>query len=87
MPFIENERRPGAMNGTHMEPGDRCYRQYQHFMYMWNASPRWTTIDDFSRRIWPDDEQRAAALALLVFMDQHGNAYEKKKKELNGDVK
>ena len=86
MPFIIQERREGALIGQHNEPGDRCYRHYKAFMDMWKESPRWTTIDNYAKRVWADDEQRAAALALLVAMYKHGFAYEDKKCKENGDI-
>ena len=86
MPFIKQDRRLGALTLDFNEPGDKCYRHYKAFMGMWREEPRWTTIDRYAQRIWADDEQRAAALALLVFMAEHGMAYEAKKKKENGDI-
>lgn len=87
MPFIEESRRLGALDGTYSEPGDKCYRQYKAFISMWKEEPRWKTIDKYAQRIWGDDDQRAAALALLVAMHNYGFAYEDAAKKKNGDVK
>ncbi len=87
MPFIEESRRAGAIAGDNAEPGDICFKHYRAFMDMWKVEPRWRTIDHYAKRIWGDDEQRAAALALLVFMHKHGNAYEDAACKKNGDVK
>jgi hypothetical protein len=54
---------------------------------MWNEEPRWRTIDKYAQRIWSDDEQRAGALALLVFMHKHGFKYEDDQCKKNGDIK
>lgn len=86
MPFIAKDRRPLADSHICDEPGDRCYRHYKAFMDMWRAEPRWTTIDKYAQRVWGDDEQRAAALALLVFMHKNGFRYEDLKCKENGDI-
>lgn len=87
MPFIPESERAGAIAGDLAEPGHLCFKHYRAFMDMWNVEPRWRTIDTFAKRIWGDDDQRAAALALIVFMAEHGMAYESKQKKANGDVK
>ncbi len=87
MPFIEESRRVGALTGDNAEPGDICFKHYKAFMEMWAKEPRWRTIDKYAQRIWGDDDQRAAALALLVFMHSYGFAYEDAAKKKNGDVK
>lgn len=86
MPFIKKDRRDGAMKQDYNEPGDKCYRHYKAFMDMWRESPRWTTIDKYAMRVWGDDEQRAAALALLVFMYKNGFKYEDAKEKENGSI-
>lgn len=83
MPFVTSQHRQCPDVNI---PGDRCFLQYRQFMDMWNEQPRWTTIDTFSKRIWPDDNQRAAALALLVFMYKHGFNYEDIKEAENGPI-
>jgi|WetSurMetagenome_2_1015567.scaffolds.fasta_scaffold174805_4 hypothetical protein len=83
MPFVNEEHRQCPDSDI---PGDRCYLHYREFMDMWKRSPRWTTIDEYAERIWPNPEIRAAALALLVFMDRHGNQYEARKCGENGDI-
>lgn len=87
MPFIEESRRLGARAGDLSDPGDICFKHYKVFMEMWTKEPRWRTIDKYAQRIWGDDEQRAAALALLVFMHKHGFKYEDEACKKNGDVK
>lgn len=86
MPFIKQSERLGALSLDNNEPGDKCFRHYSAFMEMWKAEPRWTTIDKYAQRVWGDDEQRAAALALLVAMHFHGIPYEIKKQKENGDI-
>jgi hypothetical protein len=87
MPFILPERRDGAVTGLYADPGDLCFKHYRAFMNMWNEEPRWRTIDKYAQRIWSDDEQRAGALALLVFMHKHGFKYEDDQCKKNGDIK
>lgn len=84
MPFVElsHRKKPDLLI-----PGDRCYVEYVEFMRMWNETPRWRTIDKFAEKIFPEKYQRAAFLALLVFMWRHGLHYEKKMMEKNGDIK
>ncbi len=86
MPFIPESERIRALTGDLSEPGHLCFRQYKAFIDMWKAEPRWRTIDKYAQRIWGDDDQRAAALALLVFMHNHGFRYEDEAKKKNGDV-
>lgn len=86
MPFIKQDLREGALKGLNNEPGERCFRHYHVLMEAWRKEPRWRTIDTFTRRVWENDEQRAAALALLVFMHKHGFKYEDKQCEVNGDI-
>jgi hypothetical protein len=86
MPFIKQERRKGALTGEYADPGDLCYKHYRAFIDMWKKEPRWTTIDNYAKRIWNDDDQRAAALALLVFMYKHGFKYEAIKEKENGGI-
>lgn len=87
MPFIPEEERAGALSGDLREPGQLCFRHYKAFMNMWAKEPRWRTIDHYAKRIWGDDEQRAAALALLVFMHKIGFKYEDDACKKNGDIK
>lgn len=87
MPFIPMNERPQALSLDLNEPGHRCYRHFQAFMDVWNKEPRWATIDKYAQRIWGDDEQRAAALALLVAMHKVGFAYEDAQEKKNGSVK
>lgn len=86
MPFIKQDRRAGALTLDNNEPGDKCYRHYKAFMDMWRKEPRWTTIDHYAKRIWGDDDQRAAALALLIGMYKVGYKYEDAKEKENGGV-
>lgn len=86
MPFVKNYRRAGALTGQYDEPGDKCFVQYKALMDVWKNENRWRHIDEFARRIWPDDQQRAAALALLVFMHKHGFRYEDAQCAANGDI-
>lgn len=83
MPFVTQEHRDKPDNRI---PGDRCYLQYVDLMEYWNKEPRWTSIDNWARKVWSDDYQRAAALALLVFMHKHGFVYEDLKCKENGDI-
>lgn len=87
MPFIENSRRPGALTGDNAEPGDICFKHYKALVEMWKAAPRWRTVDEYAKRIWGDDDQRAAALGLLVAFHEFIMDYELKQKAKNGDVK
>ena len=86
MPFIPDNEKQLALSHALDEPGHKCFRHYLHFMQMWNEEPRWRTIDKYAQRVWSDDEQRAAALALLVFMYKHGFKYEDIQCEKNGDI-
>jgi hypothetical protein len=52
----------------------------------WCESPRWTTIDGMAKTLYPDPQERAKFLALLVFMHMIGFKYEEVKREENGDV-
>lgn len=83
MPFIDSEHRIAPDTNI---PGDRCYLQYKELIDMWRKEPRWSIIDKFAKRIWEDDTVRAAGLALLVFMFEHGMDYERKKKKEHGDI-
>lgn len=86
MPFTLPERRAGALTGEFSDPGDLCAKHYTAFMDMWVTEKRWTTVDQYAKRIWPDDEQRAAALALLVAFYKHVFQYEDEMCKKNGDI-
>lgn len=86
MPFTIKARRAGALTGEFSDPGDLCFKQYKAMMDMWVTEGRWTTIDTFAKRVWPEDNVRAAALALLVFMYRHGFKYEDVQCQKNGDI-
>lgn len=67
-------------------PGDRCYLKALPIWRAWKKEPRWTTIDDMWRPFFPDDENRAHFLALLVHFCLEGVEYERKKRAENGDI-
>ena len=86
MPAIpKNERQP-ALDLALDEAKHKCFRHYHALMKMWREDTHWSTIDTFAKRIWSDDEQRAAALALIVFFGRHGFKYEDDRFKENGDI-
>ena len=87
MPFVPDDNRVDmAHGGPPISRGDHCYLEYRELMDSWRLSSRWTTIDQFAERIWPDPKVRAAGLALLVFMHKHGFGYEDAQCAKNGDI-
>ncbi len=83
MPFVTQEHRDKP---DMMICGDRCFVEYKYFMEEWTKSPRWTTADTLATRFYPDDHERAAFLAYLVFFAKVVMPYEHAKCAENGDI-
>lgn len=88
MPFITKIERDGLETGEieAKTPGQKCYLRYKSFMRRWKESPRWTTVDEIAKEIWPEAWKRAAALAFMVFFAMVVLNYEELKKKENGDI-
>ncbi len=83
MPFVEKSHRD---NPDFSIPGDRTYVYYRLLVDKWKVSPRWTTFDKMTIKLFPDDNKRAYFLALLVFFEKYIKDYERKKEAENGPI-
>ena len=94
MPFIVQERRQPALEGTltDIQPGDLCFVHYKYMVNEWKKSPRWTTAHSLykdyvrSRTTRIDDDQAACELAWQVFFIKYAMPYEDKKETENGTI-
>lgn len=84
MPFVEKSHRDKPDKSI---AGDRCYIHYRRMMNMWKLNPCWTTFDEMTKSLYPNDEQRALFLATLVFFKWHVESYERQKEAENGEIK